>query len=497
MRKIYFILSLFTTISLTGQTIDDLYRYSGEFISGTARFQAMGGAFGALGGDVSASQINPAASAVMTQGQFAITASIFNDKTIADFGGEQNKSNRGNIDMTQAGGAIVYESDQSNWNKIAFGLSYDLSKQFNQSVYAEGSTTQGMDQFFLYFAQGIPLNDLSLFENEYIEEAYERIGIEQGYGNQQAFLGLYGGLIEADDNNPSTSSYFSNADYDNLNQVFELESRGRIGKYALNASAAYQDFLYLGASVNFYDLFYERFNYITENGFSANSTIQNASFDNYLFTRGNGINVSLGGILRLKDLFRLGLSYQTPTIYQLTDETSQQINSNYAFEDVRYIDYSIINLFEDYKIKTPSIFTASTAFVIGQTLLISADYSTTDYATAEFKDKRGIFDNENSQVASIFQKSNTLRIGSELKLNPISIRFGIQRQSATQKNSNLGEMKVNSFGIGYTYGLSRIDFALVGSSRQEQQYFFDTVLNNSASTKINNVSAVFTYTLNL
>ena len=201
--------------------------------------------------------------------------------------------------------------------------------------------------------------------------------------------------------------------------------------------------------------------------------------------------------MRIKDLLRLGLSYQTPTIYQLTDETSQQINSNYAFEDVRYIDYSIINLFEDYKIKTPSIFTASTAFVIGQTLLISADYSTTDYATAKFKNKRGIFDNENNQVASIFQKSNTLRIGSELKLNPISIRFGIQRQSATQKNSNFGEMKVNSFGIGYTYGLSRIDFALVGSSRQEQQYFFDTVLNNSASTKINNVSAVFTYTLNL
>ena len=94
MRKLYFILSLFTTISLTGQTIDDLYRYSGEFISGTARFQAMGGAFGALGGDVSASQINPAASAVMTQGQFAITGSVFNDKTIADFGGQRNKSNR-------------------------------------------------------------------------------------------------------------------------------------------------------------------------------------------------------------------------------------------------------------------------------------------------------------------------------------------------------------------------------------------------------------------
>ena len=497
MRKLYFILSLFTTISLTGQTIDDLYRYSGEFISGTARFQAMGGAFGALGGDVSASQINPAASAVMTQGQFAITGSVFNDKTIADFGGQRNKSNRGNIDMTQAGGAIVYESNRSKWNKIAFGLSYDLSKEFNQSIYAEGSSNQGMDQFFLYFAQGIPLNDLSLYKDEFIEEAYERIGIEQGYSSQQAFLGLYGGLIEADENSPSNTTYFSNADYDNLNQRFELESRGRIGKYALNASTAYQDVLYLGASVNFYDLLYERFNYITEDGFNVNSTIQNASFDNYLFTQGNGVNLSLGGILRIKDIFRLGLSYQTPTIYQLTDETSQLINSNYAFEDVRYIDYSIINIFEDYKIKTPSIFTASTAFVIGQTLLISADYSTTDYSSAKFKDKRGIFESENNQVASIFQQSNTLRIGSELKLNPISIRLGIQRQSANQQNSNFGEMKVNSFGIGYTSGLSRIDFALVGSSRKEQQYFFDTVLNNSASTEINNVRAVFTYTLNL
>ena len=110
---------------------------------------------------------------------------------------------------------------------------------------------------------------------------------------------------------------------------------------------------------------------------------------------------------------------------------------------------------------------------------------------------RGIFESENNQVASIFQQSNTLRIGSELKLNPISIRLEFNDKVPLNKNSNFGEMKVNSFGIGYTSGLSRIDFALVGSSRKEQQYFFDTVLNNSASTEINNVRAVFTYTLNL
>ena len=49
---ITFITALVCFIS-NAQNIDDVLRYSTDNLQGTARFQAMSGAFGALGGDLS------------------------------------------------------------------------------------------------------------------------------------------------------------------------------------------------------------------------------------------------------------------------------------------------------------------------------------------------------------------------------------------------------------------------------------------------------------
>ena len=46
------------------QSIDDAFRLNSFFHNGSARFNSMGGAFGALGGDISAISINPSGSSV-------------------------------------------------------------------------------------------------------------------------------------------------------------------------------------------------------------------------------------------------------------------------------------------------------------------------------------------------------------------------------------------------------------------------------------------------
>ena len=48
------ILLSFFTVSVNAQSLKDVIRYSTPNLTGTARFTAMGGAFGALGGDLSA-----------------------------------------------------------------------------------------------------------------------------------------------------------------------------------------------------------------------------------------------------------------------------------------------------------------------------------------------------------------------------------------------------------------------------------------------------------
>ena len=51
-------------LSLNAQSLNDALRYSQTSLSGSARFSALSGAFGALGGELSAISVNPAASSV-------------------------------------------------------------------------------------------------------------------------------------------------------------------------------------------------------------------------------------------------------------------------------------------------------------------------------------------------------------------------------------------------------------------------------------------------
>ena len=65
------------------QDISDAMRYSQDHLNGTARYRAMGGAFGALGGDFSALNVNPAGSAVFNNNQMAFTLNNYNTKKSA------------------------------------------------------------------------------------------------------------------------------------------------------------------------------------------------------------------------------------------------------------------------------------------------------------------------------------------------------------------------------------------------------------------------------
>ena len=49
-KSILFIMGMLC-FAVSAQNINDVVRYGTENLQGTARFQAMGGAFGALGGD--------------------------------------------------------------------------------------------------------------------------------------------------------------------------------------------------------------------------------------------------------------------------------------------------------------------------------------------------------------------------------------------------------------------------------------------------------------
>ena len=72
MKKIATLALTIVALYTNAQNINDALRFSQTDLGGTARFKAMSGAFGALGGDLSAINVNPAGSSIFANNQLGI-----------------------------------------------------------------------------------------------------------------------------------------------------------------------------------------------------------------------------------------------------------------------------------------------------------------------------------------------------------------------------------------------------------------------------------------
>lgn len=484
----------------SAQTIGDVLRYSLEENQGTARFQAMSGAFGALGGDMSAMNINPAGSAVFNNSQFTMTGTNYNRDNVAGFGADRTGVIRNDLDFNQVGGVFVFRNTGgSGWNKLALAFNYDLVANFNNEIRAIGSTTNGLDTYFLNFAQGVPLGPLRVQQGESIVDAYLDIGSSLGFADQQAFLGFQAGFIDpVDPDDDANTEYFSNAEYNSVIQDYSERTNGYNSKFNVNFSGAYEDFLFIGASLNFHSIRYERLTFLDERGYSASSPIQSSLFDSFLRSSGNAFSFSLGAIAKLNDYVRLGGAYQSPTWYRIIDDFSQSADTDFIDKNpnIGAIDFSVVNLFGEYRIATPAKYTGSLAIVFGRNGLLSFDYDYQDFSRAELRPTADPnFSSENAFISNELGGVSTIRLGGEWRIQRVSLRAGYRFQQSPFKNSTFwGDLNGYSGGLGYSFGPNRIDLAYVRTRQDTGTTLYDGGLSEIGIDRITNYFS-FGYTL--
>ncbi|NQZ45106.1 MAG: outer membrane protein transport protein [Flavobacteriaceae bacterium] len=497
MKKVFAFIIGLSCLGLNAQNINDVLRYSTEDLQGTARFQAMGGAFGALGGDLSAINVNPAGSAVFNYSQFTVTGSNYNRNNEALYGSSTRNADRNSLELNQAGGVFVFKSNNSPWKKIALAINYDLAENFDNEFVASGNSTQGIDNYFLNFAQGVPFGNLLIGQNEFLEEAYLRIGAQQGFADQQAFLGYFGGVIDPVTNDDTNTDYISNAQYTSVDQTYIQSTSGYNSKFTMNFSGQYQENLYIGASLNFHSVFYDRVTLFEERGYDPSSEIQFTTFDNFLHTEGNGFSFNLGAIAKVNDNLRVGASYQSPTWYELTDDTSQRINTDLADDDIGFLDFKIVNLFDEYRIKTPSKLTGSVAVIFGKEGLLSFDYGYQDMSQAELRPATDpSFTLENQTIADQLGAVNSYRVGGEYRFDRVSLRAGYRyEESPFEDGGTIGDLEGYSGGIGFDFGGSRLDLAVNRTEQDVNELLFDSGVTNSAQLNRINTNVSLSYTL--
>lgn len=490
---------VFFCAALSAQNMEDVLRYSTENLQGTARFQGLSGAFGALGGDMSAINVNPASSAVFKNSQFAMTGTAYNANNETSYFGTFRNSSLTSWKLNQIGGVFVWKNSQNDWKKVSLAFNYDLVNNYDDEFFASGISNQGIDNYFLNFAQGNPFGSLVIRDGEFIEDAYLRIGSTLGFGPQQAFLGYFGGVIDpVDDTDPDGTQYVSNALYSAVTQDFFQSTRGYNSKFTMNLAGQYQDVLYIGGSLNFNNVYYEKFTRFDETGYDAGSPLQFTNFDNLLRTNGWAFSFGLGAIARVNNNLRLGASYQSPVWYELTDDLSQRINSNLADDDIDFINFNIINLFQRYTVKTPSKFTGSAALVFGTKGLLSFDYSYQDMSKAELRPTGDpSFNVVNTQIATELGGVSTFRVGGEYRIENVSLRGGYRFEGSPYADGvTIGDLTGFSAGIGFNFGGSRLDFTYSRSEQDINQQLFTTGLNTPVL--LNNVknNYIMSYTIN-
>ena len=100
MKSILFLFIGLLCLSLNAQSLNDALRYSQTSLTGSARFNALSGAFGALGGELSAISINPAGSSVFLSSELSITANTFNNDVTSSYFNDKNINSFNSIDLS-------------------------------------------------------------------------------------------------------------------------------------------------------------------------------------------------------------------------------------------------------------------------------------------------------------------------------------------------------------------------------------------------------------
>jgi hypothetical protein len=501
-KPVLIILGLISMFCTYGQNMSDAVRYTTETTLGTARFNSMSGAFGALGGDLSAVGINPAGSAIFKTSYISLSASNFNTSNKAEFGSNSNpkKNNKASLDMNQLGAVFVFNNRNNNsvFNKLTASVFCEQIQNYNNEFLAAGVTSNSISSYFSEFANGLRLDEISALEDESISQAYNAIGYYNGYAHQQAFLGYESYILEPDENSAENSTYFSNIAPGEFNQEYSYSSTGYNGKLSFNLGIQYNQKLYFGINLNSHFINYERNSYLFENNVNPNSYINQVDFENSLLTTGNGFSLQIGSLYKINNFLRLGMAYDSPTWLTLREETTQYLATFDNTENIRTtINPAVVNVFPEYKIKTPAKITGSAAFIFSDKGLLSVDFSRKDYTSTRLSSNSSYgYSQENNEIVSSLKVANSLRIGAEIRYKKISYRGGYRLEESPYKNNvEFGDLRGFSLGLGFNLAKSRLDISYQNSSREIEQQLYQA--GNLGSTKLNTNNSNISVTLSM
>jgi hypothetical protein len=500
-------LLFFGTVCLAQNDLDAI-RYSRLGFGGSARFTSMGGAFGALGADMSCATTNPGALGLFTKGELNLGLGLKFVHNKADLYGKSNTQSDANFVFNNFGIMLCWKAENDNESRHIFGFTNNQLQNFNSKTRLTNYTnSNSITRDMLNKTEGIT-------NPEKLNYSYE--GAAFNVYVLDTFKGKYISFVDP---------------YRTVLQTRDIVTQGKVNDLNISYAYAWKDKFYFGASVGLPRVTYSSTTthsevddkdsmrvdrQITGTDTTYSNTYKNGLpnsafytdklgfnslvYKEFFATQGNGVNLKLGGVFRVSDELRFGFYYHSPTIYTMKDVYYNSMNATFDANPKGEIEYKYPEGggYYDYKIITPPKYGLSTGIVVAKQVAIGMDYELIDYKKAQLSSKNiSDFNGVNTVIKNKYTVGHNVRAGVEVNVKPVLIRAGYMMQGSPFGQTFNGKFVRNTFSLGCGFrGKNNfyLDLCWNKSFTKEDYFMFTTITQQST---INSSSASFNATVGL
>jgi Outer membrane protein transport protein (OMPP1/FadL/TodX). len=456
MKNIVYILFLVSVCQpLTAQLPEDALRMGWNIPGGTARQQAIGGAMGSLGGDISSMFVNPAGLGFYKTSEMVLTPGFSFSRSNSNYRETDARSEvMSRFNIGASGFVFGNSNTYSKWTSKAFAIGINRTANFNSSVYYKGENS--LSSYSEAFAEELAASQIDIgdFQNSDLS-----IGTK---------LAIESYLIDTMTLNGETQVIGLPEFLSSVNQENRITTTGGITEIALAFANNMNDNLYIGGAIGIPILNYNRTTEYLETD-PTNDNDNNFNYSRYIedfSSRGVGVNVKLGLIFKPQPSWRVGLAVHSPTIYGIRDKLSARMITdaeNYVAPNYGAIDASTIDAARyKYDLVSPWRFLASGSYVIGEVAdvsrqrgFITADVEYVTYGSPRFSasdayEDDSYFKDVNNVVKNSYKGAFNFKVGGEMKFNTLMTRLGVAYYTNPYRDADLNGNKMNlSGGLGY------------------------------------------------
>ena len=408
---------------------------------GSARYQALSGAMGAIGADFSSIHQNPAGLSYFRSGSklsLSLAHSTYGANNVWN-GTSTSLSDKNRLHIDEV--SYVSNFTTGSGMNVAYGIGIQNNGRMQRRTDA-----------FTQFGAGANLSSLADYSAATLNNMERMPILDKGTDNYNIAPWISAFGYEAiwhqyDVNKKRYVSAYQNSPLVDAELIFN--EVGATSNFDFALAAEFSPSFSLGGSVSFTTLDYEYTSLYkeTHRGVDARAGKYGLSLSNKQSISGLGVRFALGALVRPVEALRLGASIYSPVFYSnmRLDSYVQAFGVSELIKVDPFAGRERIGASQDshstFGFSTPWRFTLSGAYVFGRRAILSADYEYQNYAGTRLRNaveddydygsSSNIYSSDNDAIKEDFGGTHTWRLGLEYNLSRrLALRLGYKTVSA-------------------------------------------------------------------